>query len=558
MNLRWRFRVVVFLVVFMAAIVSGRVVYLQVIDTAFLRQQGDARSLRHVPIAASRGLITDRAGRPLAVSTPMVTVWGDARVLMTQQAKWPLIAQALDVPLPLLAATLRSRRDRAFSYLRRGLSPEQGQRLVQVLQREQIHGVHIVEQPRRFYPAGAVAAHVVGVTDRDNRGSEGMELTFDATLRGVDGRRRLVKDRRGNVIEDLGVSRAASPGQALALSLDLPLQYLANRELRHALDEHGAVAGNVVVLDARSGEVLALASQPTFNPNNRARLRPSLMRNRALVDVFEPASTLKPFAVAAALESGRWLPGDTVKVETGSLQVGRYLIRDASRTSGEVLDMTQILVRSSNVAISTVAFDIGAARIHGLLRRAGLGQATGTGFPGERSGALPARKVWQPAETATLAYGYGVSLTAVQLARAYAALANGGQLLPVSLLRVDAPPAMTQALSPGIADRVRDMLVQVVEDRRGIHRARVPGYRVGGKSGTARLSRAGSRGYAGHAYRAIFAGFAPARAPRFVVVVVIEDPTRNGYYGGRVAAPVFSRVMAHALRLYQVAPDNLH
>lgn len=558
MNLRWRFRVVVFLVVFMAAIVSARVVYLQVIDTAFLRQQGDARSLRHVPVAASRGLITDRAGRPLAASTPMVTVWGDARVLMTQQAKWPLLAQALDVPLPLLAATLTRRRDKAFSYLRWGLSPEQGQMLVQVLQREQILGVHTVQQPRRFYPAGAVAAQVVGVTDRDNRGSEGMELAFDATLRGVDGRRRLIKDRRGSVIGDRGISRAASPGQTLALSLDLPLQYLANRELRHALDEHAAVAGSVVVLDVRSGEVLALASQPTFNPNNRARLRPSLMRNRALVDVFEPASTLKPFAVAAALESGRWRPGDTVKVETGALQVGRYLIRDASRTAGEVLDMTQILVRSSNVAISTVAFDIGAPRIHELLRRTGLGQATGTRFPGERSGALPVRRVWQAAETATLAYGYGVSLTAVQLARAYAALANGGQLLPVSLLRVEAPPAMTQALSPGIANKVRDMLVQVVEDRRGIHRARVPGYRVGGKSGTARLSRAGSGGYAGHAYRAIFAGFAPASAPRFVVVVVIEDPIRNGYYGGRVAAPVFSRVMAHALRLYQVAPDNLH
>lgn len=366
-----------------------------------------------------------------------------------------------------------------------------------------------------------------------------------------------MKDRRGHVIQDLGVSLPPKPGRLLALSLDLRLQYVASHELEKAIIDNGADAGSVVILDVDTGELLALANYPTYNPNKREHVSPSAMRNRALVDVFEPASTMKPFSVAAALETGRWKSSDTVLVHSGSLKIGRFTIRDASRTAGERLDMTGILVRSSNVAISEVAFDIGGEKIYDMLQRVGLGQATGLGFPGERMGILPARQTWRAAETATLSYGYGVSVTAVQLAKAYATLINGGKHVPVSLLRVASTPVGTQVIPAWVADAVKQMLIQVVEAPRGIYRAKVQGYHVGGKSGTAKKPGVATKGYSSKSYRAMFAGFAPAAKPKFVVVVVIDNPSKHGYFGGLVSAPIFSKVMARALRLYNVAPDNL-
>lgn len=553
----WRFRLVVGLVVLLSLTLCGRIIALQIADNAFLRQQGDARSLRYLNIAAPRGLITDRAGRPLAVSTPVVTLWANMRELATEQAKWPALAQALDMPLASLERLLARNRHKGFFYLRRRLAPERAGQVLQVVHQQRIKGVYSLEESRRFYPAGAVAAQVVGFTDIDDNGSEGIELAYDEALQGITGKRHVLKDRRGQLIQDLGVSQPAKPGQPLALSLDLRLQYAAGRELQKAVREHGADAGSVVILDVATGELLALANYPSYNPNNRQGVSPSAMRNRALVDVFEPASTLKPFSVAAALQTGRWKASDTVLVQTGSLKIGRFTIRDASRTAGERLDMAGILLRSSNVAISEVAFDIGGQTIHDLLQRVGLGQATGVGFPGERSGVLHARSQWRASETATQAYGYGVSVTAVQLAKAYATLANGGRALPVSLLRVSSPVAGRQVLPASVADALRHMLVHVVEAPRGIYRAKVAGFHVGGKSGTARKPVVAGNGYLSKSYRAMFAGFAPAGAPRFVVVVMIDNPRTQGYFGGQVAAPVFSRVIAEALRLYHVAPDNL-
>jgi cell division protein FtsI (penicillin-binding protein 3) len=553
----WRFRLVIFLVLLLSSVLCWRIVSLQVLDNRFLRQQGDARSLRYLDIAAPRGLITDRNGQPLAVSTPVVTLWANGRELAMEKPSWPALADALGMPRDRLKALLQRSTSKAFIYLRRRLAPEQAQHLLQAVQRLHVKGVYSLEEPRRFYPAGSVAAQLVGFTDIDGNGSEGIELAYDAVLRGERGKQQVLKDRRGHVIEDLGVSLPAKPGQALALSLDLRLQYLASRELKKGIVDNGAEAGSVVVLDVQSGELLAVANYPTYNPNNRAHVSPAAMRNRALVDVFEPASTLKPFSVAAALQSGRWQASDSVLVQTGSLKIGRFTIRDASRTAGERLDMTGILVRSSNVAISQVAFDIGGQTIQDTLQGVGLGQASGSGFPGERSGLLPLRRQWRATETATLSYGYGVSVTAVQLASAYATLVNGGRRVPVSLLKVTQPPATAQAIAPPVADALKHMLVQVVEAPRGIYRAKVAGYHVGGKSGTARKTAVEGHGYQGKAYRAIFAGFAPASRPRFVVVVMLDNPSKQGYYGGLVSAPVFSSVVGQALRLYGIAPDNL-
>jgi len=553
----WRFRLVIFLVLLLSSILCWRIVSLQVLDSCFLRQQGDARSLRYVNLAAPRGLITDRNGQPLAVSTPVVTLWGNGRELAQSPQQWPALAEALDLPRDRLHALLQRSGNKAFFYLRRRLAPEHAEHVLKAVQKLQVKGVYSLEEPRRFYPAGAVAAQVVGFTDIDGNGREGVELAYDALLRGEPGKQQVLKDRRGHVIQDLGVNLPARPGQALALSLDLRLQHLASRELEKGIADHAADAGSVVILDVQTGELLAVANYPTYNPNNRAHASPAAMRNRALVDVFEPASTLKPFSVAAAMESGRWQASDSVLVQTGSLKIGRFTIHDASRTAGERLDMTGILVRSSNVAISQVAFDIGGLRIQDTLQRLGLGQASGTGFPGERSGLLPVRRQWRATETATLSYGYGVSVTAVQLASAYATLVNGGRRVPVSLLKVTQAPVASQAIAAPVADALRHMLVQVVEAPKGIYRAKVAGYHVGGKSGTARKTAAAAHGYQGKAYRAIFAGFAPADRPRFVVVVMLDNPSKQGYYGGLVSAPIFSRVVGQALRLYGVAPDNL-
>ena len=553
----WRFRVVISLFAALVALISWRILDLQVINRQFLIKQGDARSLRHLPLPAQRGLITDRNGEPLAVSTPVISFWANARELAIAQDKWPLLAALLEIPEPRLAAFLEKNAHKEFVYLSRRLPPDKADAITHGVHDNHIPGVYSLEESRRFYPAGALTAHVVGFTDLDDKGSEGIELAFDNVLKGVAGRQQVLKDRRGSLIRDLGTAKPARPGQDLALSLDLRLQYMANRELQDAISANDAFAGSVVIMDVRTGEVLAMVNYPTYNPNNRSHLQPVMMRNRALIDVFEPASTMKPFSMSAALESGRWKPTDTVEVGSGILKIGRYTIRDLSRTQGPVLDMTGILIRSSNVGMSKVAFDIGGEKVFDLMRRVGLGQETGLGFPGERAGNLPNYREWRPAETATLSYGYGLSVTAVQLAKAYAILADGGKSVPITLLRRSSAPASVQVIPATVADTLKHMLQQVIEAPKGIFRAKVPGYHVAGKSGTARKTSTGVKGYTANAYRSVFAGFAPVQDPRFAIVVVIDNPRKNGYFGGLVAAPVFSRVMAEALRMYNIPPDNL-
>ncbi|CAD5375669.1 transpeptidase involved in septal peptidoglycan synthesis (penicillin-binding protein 3) [Pseudomonas sp. OF001] len=549
----WRFRLVLGVLFAMVAVIVWRIVDLHVFDHDFLKAHGDARSVRHIPIPAHRGLITDRNGEPLAVSTPVTTLWGNPKELMGARQHWPTLAAALGLDPQALSAKLQQNAGREFLYLARGLTPEQGEAVLA----HKIPGVYSIEEFRRFYPAGEVTAHLIGFTDIDDRGREGVELAFEQWLAGMPGQREVLKDRRGRLIKDVGVARNAKPGKELALSIDLRLQYLAHRELRNALVENKAKAGSLVILDVQTGEVLAMVNHPTYNPNNKRTLQPQAMRNRALIDVFEPGSTVKPISMMAALESGRWKPTDTVEVWPHSLRIGRYTIRDVSRGGGPVLDLTGILIRSSNVGISKIAFDIGGEAIYHKMQQLGLGQDTGLGFPGEQVGNLPNHRKWPQAETATLSYGYGLSVTAIQLAHAYATIANHGRMVPLSLARVDQPAAVSQVIPDEVARTMQGMLQQVVEAPGGAHRAQVPGYHVAGKSGTARKSSVGSKGYKQNAYRSLFAGFAPTSSPRFAAVVVIDEPGGEGYFGGLVSAPVFSKVMAGTLRLMNIAPDNL-
>ncbi|GGH89407.1 peptidoglycan D,D-transpeptidase FtsI family protein [Pseudomonas fluvialis] len=548
----WRFRLVLVVLAVLVAAIAWRIVDLQVVDRDFLQSHGDARSLRHIPIPAHRGLITDRNGEPLAVSTPVMTLWANPKELLPAAGRIPELAALLGLEPRALVQRIEQNARREFIYLMRGLTPEQGQAVLEY----RIPGVYGVEEFRRFYPAGEVTAHVVGFTDIDDKGREGVELAFDEWLAGVPGKRQVLKDRRGKLIKDIQVTQNAKSGKALALSIDLRLQYLAHRELRNALQEFGAKAGSLVMLDVKSGEVLAMVNQPTYNPNNRRNLNPQAMRNRAMIDVFEPGSTVKPFSIAAALGTGRWKPESTVDTHPGSLRIGRYTIRDVSR--GGVLDLTQILMKSSNVGISKIAFDIGAEPIYAVMQQAGLGQDTGLGFPGERVGNLPNHRKWPQAETATLAYGYGLSVTAVQLAHAYAVLANEGKNVPLSMVRQDRLPQPVQVMDAAVAKQVLQMLQAVVEEPGGGGaRAKVPGYHVGGKSGTARKAAVGSKGYVDKAYRSFFAGVGPMDNPRIATVVMIDEPSNGAYYGGLVSAPVFGKVMAGALRLMNIAPDNL-
>ena len=549
----WRFRVVIALLAIMVGAIAWRIIDLQVVDRDFLKGQGDARSLRHIPIPAHRGLITDRNGEPLAVSTPVTTLWANPKEMQGAKDRWPALAVALKQDPQQLTARLEQQANKEFIYLVRGLTPEQGQVVLDL----KVPGVYGIEEFRRFYPAGDVAAHMVGFTDLDDHGREGVELAYDEWLAGVPGKRQVIKDRRGRLIKDIQVTKNAKAGKTLALSIDLRLQYLATRELRNAIAEQEAKAGSLVIMDVKTGEVLAMVNQPTYNPNNRRSMFPAAMRNRAIIDVFEPGSTVKPFSMSAALQSGRWKPTDKVEVYPGTLQLGRYTIRDVSRSEGPILDLTGILINSSNVGMSKIAFDIGGESIYRVMSQLGLGQYTGLGFPGERVGNLPNHREWRKAETATLSYGYGLSVTALQLVHAYAALANDGKMVPLSILKLDKAPESTQVVPKETAETIQGMLQQVIEAPRGVFRAQVPSYHVGGKSGTARKATVGSKGYTENAYRSLFTGFGPMSDPRYAIVVVIDEPSKGGYFGGLVSAPVFSKVMSGTLRLMNVPPDNL-
>ena len=548
----WRLQLLTAMVCLSFALLLWRMLSLQVLDTdrgyEFLRGQGEARFLRTAAIPAYRGSITDRHGEILAVSTPVVSLWANPRLLAKSQ-RLPELAQALDRSLEGLQAQLDAYSEKSFMYLRRHLQPSRAQEILQL----KIAGVGSQREYQRYYPAGAVTAHLVGFTNLDDRGIEGMELSYDQSLQGVSGRKQVIKDLYGEVVRDVGELEAARPGQDLALSIDLRLQYVAHQELQRAIVSSGAASGAVVTLDVHSGEVLAVVNHPTYNPNNRVGVKPGQTRNRALVDAFEPGSVLKPLAVAAALESGQFGPDSVIDTAPGRFAVGRKVIADPVNY-GE-LSLARVVAKSSQVGIVKMALQLDPHLVWNVYRRFGLGQPMGTGFPGENSGKLKYRENWRNIERATMAFGHGLMVTPLQLAVAYSAIANGGERHQVSLLPVSSGQlAPEQVIDSALARQLRDMLEGVTEQGGTGRRARVEGFRIGGKTGTAHKAVAG--GYAEDRYLALFAGMAPASRPRLVTVVLIDEPKGEHYQGGVVAAPVFSAVMGAALRLLNVTPDQ--
>ncbi|WKD26859.1 penicillin-binding transpeptidase domain-containing protein [Halomonas sp. KG2] len=543
-----RFLFILIVVMVASAILVGRITLLQVIDRPFLQSQGDARTLRHEAIPAHRGMITDRNGEPLAVSTPVVTLWANPQELPTDAIQRVMLAQALGMSLDDFESRVSRYSSREFMYLRRQMTPDAAQRILDL----RTPGVYQQREYKRYYPAGEVAAQLLGVTNVDDVGQEGLELSYQPYLAGHPGQRRVLKDRRGRLVRELGVIREAQPGGELTLSIDQRIQYMAYRELRAAVAEHEADGGVLVMLDARTGEVLAMANLPSYNPNNRAGLDPRGLRNQALVDVFEPGSVMKPLAMAAILESGVVDRDAVVDTSPGWMRLDQFTIRDF-RNYGD-LDLAGILEKSSNVGMSRLALQLSDTAIWEKYNQLGLGQAPGTGFPGEATGSLPAPVRWSRSERATLSYGYGLSVSAVQLASAYTALANNGVRLPPSLLRLSEPPQGSPAISPTVANDLLNILEASVAAYTGGRRARVEGYRVGGKTGTVR--KIGQQGYTTDAYRSVFAGIAPISDPRIVTVVMIDHPRAGQFYGGAVAAPVFSSVTGNALRLLDVPPDH--
>lgn len=545
----WRRMTVLALAGVVAVLLLWRDFYLQIVAKDFLQYQGDERYLRVVSIPAHRGMITDRNGEPLAISTPVHSVWANPQVLALHPRAEVRLAKVLGVRPARVQRLIARNGDKEFVYLDRQIDPQLSERVAAL----NVPGVFLQREYRSYYPTGEVAAHVVGITNIDDQGQEGIELAYNKWLKGTPGSMRVIKDRLGHIVQDVELIRPARPGKNLALSLDRRLQYLAYRELKAAVLEHHAHSGSAVILDVQTGEILAMVNQPSYNPNNRNPVPSSRRRNRAVTDVFEPGSTVKPFVIAAALESGRYTPTTPINTAPGTLRIGRNIIRDTHDYG--LIDVSHVIIKSSNVGASKISLSMNPERLWNMYRRVGFGSVTGSGFPGEASGLLTYYRNWHDIERATLSYGYGISVTALQLAHAYTILASGGVLRPVSFLRVTNPPPGRRVIPKRIVNEIIPMLIKVVSPEGTAERARVPGYWVAGKTGT--VHKAIPDGYAKNHYEAIFVGMAPATDPRLVMAVVINDPLDGGYYGGDVAAPVFAKVMAGALRLLDIPPDDL-
>lgn len=545
-----------------AVVLVGQASARQVFQTDFLQKEGARRYLRAIEIPADRGMILDRNGERLAVSIPVDTIWADPRELLLTgetdeklladrreklDAALPELAKALGMQLKDLKGLLEQNKERGFIYLKRRVGPE----VSAAVQALNLPGIQLDQEYRRFYPAAEVVSHVLGFTDVEDKGQEGLELAFDETLAGKPGKKRVLRDGKRRIVQDLEEVKPARPGNKLQLSLDLRLQFLTYRALKSAVEEHKAIGGAAVLLDAKTGEILAMVNQPGYNPNgNRAR-DGGRLRNRSVTDIFEPGSTIKPFVAAAGLESGRYKPATPIDTNPGHMRVGKGRVRDVHNYGKQ--DVTGVIRKSSNVGVAKIALDIGPQKVWDMYNRIGLGQALATGFPGEGSGKLPDVKRWKLFDQAVHAFGYGITVNALQLARAYSALANDGRMVQPSFFHQD-EPKFQEVMTPQVARQIRAMLEEVVSAQGTAQLAAVPGYRVGGKTGTAKKVINGR--YADKAYQAVFAGMAPMSDPRLVMVVMVDEPRGQKYYGGLVAAPVFSQVMTVALRLMQIQPDQ--
>ena len=545
----YQFRRMIVLSVFVL-VISGlfyRALDMQVINQAFFKQQGDARHMRTVPISAHRGDIYDRNGEPLAISTPVDSVWVNPKEVKELE-NIPELAKILGISSQYLKNRLEKHASKEFVYIRRQVSPDVGEQVKQLA----VEGVYLQREYKRYYPAGEVTSHILGFANVDDRGQEGLELAYDEWLTGEPGAKKVIRDRLGQVIDDVERIRPAQPGQSIHLSIDRRIQYLAYSALKASVKQNKAIAGSAVVLDVHTGEVLAMVNQPSFNANDRSQLRPSVYRNRSVTDVFEPGSTMKPFTIAAALETGKWHPKDNVHTSPGRYKVQGSTIKDM-RDYGKI-NLEEIILKSSNVGVSKVALSMEQDQQLDMYTRLGFGFDTGSGFPGERGGNLRTANV-SDFERATMSFGYSLSVTPLQLARAYSALAANGTIYPVTFLKRGEAAQGEKVMSESTAKKVRLMMERVVSDEGTATKASIANYRVAGKTGTVHKFISG--GYADDRYLSVFAGMAPASNPHLVMVVMLNEPRNGEYFGGQVAAPVFSKVMSGALRLLDVQPDNL-
>jgi cell division protein FtsI (penicillin-binding protein 3) len=544
---RWRF----LLLLLMSAMVVlvMRAAYLQVINNQFLQKQGDLRHVGVMPVPAHRGRIVDRNGELLAISSPVKSVWGNPKEFEASPQEIAVLANMLGMPVNEIKKRVADEH-RGFSYLKRRISPEIADQVLAL----GIPGIYADREYRRYYPVGEVTSHVVGFTNIDDRGQEGIELAYDNMLKGVSGARRIMRDGKRRIIEDVASVSLPVPGKDIRLTIDQRMQYLAYRELKKAVISHRAKSGSLVLLDAKNGDVLAMVNQPSFNPNANFNINGGFTRNRAITDVFEPGSTIKPFGVACAMELGQIRPETVIDTSPGQMHVGPNLVKDVHNYG--VLDVARILQKSSNVGMTKIALNLPSRKFWAFYNNLGFGQALDTGFPGEAHGHLPDYQSLRAFSQATLSFGYGVSSSTLQLARAYLTLANEGVMPMVGLVKRedDKAPEMHRIMSVATANSVRTILESVVSREGTALKASVPGFRVAGKTGT--VKKTGARGYEESVYMSLFAGMAPASDPRLVMVVMIDEPSAGEYYGGAVAAPVFSSVMEGALRMLNVAPDQ--
>lgn len=536
---------VLLILAIMLGLVGARAIKLQVLDREFLQRQGVARMERVDSITASRGMILDRTGQPLAVSVPLTTLWADPRILDT--ARLPEIASELNIPLSRLKSRMQP--GRAFVYISRHMVPEKAE----IILNKNIDGIFGQTEYKRFYPAGEVTAQFIGLTNIDDVGQEGLELSFNKIMAGENGKKRVLKDLYGRTIRDVESIKSVRPGGELNLTIDLNLQYLAYRELKTAVTQHQAKAGSLILMDITSGEILAMVNQPSFNPNNRSDLTYAQARNRSVTDAFEPGSVVKTLTLAAALESGKYTPESVFNTSPGYRRYNGHTIRD-SHDYG-TLTLTQVLSKSSNVAASEIALEVGPENVWQTFYQLGLGQATGIGLPGESAGLLPNPPKWKDIEAASFSYGYGLAVTPLQLVVAYGAIANAGKKQSPKLVRGSQAAEPIQVLSPQTANQLTKMLEEVVLTGTG-RSAQSKLYRIGGKTGTAH--KVGPNGYSDNHYVGTFAGFAPLSNPRLAMILTIDDPAGEKYYGGEVAAPAFGRIMESALQHLNIPPDQLN
>ncbi len=528
----------------------GRAAYVQLINSDFYQKEGDARFTRELAIPTSRGMITDRNGEPLAVSSPVESVWCDPRELLKSPDRLPELAQALGEPLESLTRRVSQKADTEFMYLKRRINPDAAKAILA----HGVPGVYSQREYKRFYPQGEVMAHILGFTNIDDRGQEGLELAFDDWLRGKPGLKKVIRDQAGHIVENIDLVRPAQPGNDLTLSVDRRIQYIAARELRRAIDDNQAAGGSVVILDVATGEVLAMANLPTFNPNAQDLGKPDVHRNRAVTDLVEPGSTMKPITISTALAAGVVTPSTLIDTNPGYMALkGGFTIRDVPRNNG-VLTVGGVITHSSNIGAAKIADKIQDQTFYNTVKAFGYGSAPHSGFPGEASGLFPSPARWSGTSKTTMSYGYGLAVSPLQIARAYATIGNGGVLVTPTFIKGMRSENSVQVVPREVTKQVIAMMETVVTQG-GAKDAAVPGYHVAGKTGTARIASGGS--YASGHYTALFAGLVPATNPRFVMVTVIRDPQAGKYYGGLVSAPVFHNVMEDALRLMDVPPDDI-